>query len=66
MLICGDFNVNARNNEYPLHFLEDIPILKEKFSNLNPHSFNEYDLMYFILSNDGQDQVIDTVKVKSI
>lgn len=32
VMICGDFNVNARQHSYPMHFLNDAPEMKVRMN----------------------------------
>ncbi|KAL4438416.1 hypothetical protein ABPG74_009455 [Tetrahymena malaccensis] len=64
IMICGDFNVNARPSTYPIHYLNDVPDIQEYMKRINPKEFSEYDILRYILSDFETLEFIDTLRRK--
>ncbi|EAR86064.2 endonuclease/exonuclease/phosphatase family protein (macronuclear) [Tetrahymena thermophila SB210] len=64
IMICGDFNVNARPQTYPIHYLNDVPDIQEYIRKINPKEFSEYDILRYILSDFESIEFIDTLRRK--
>ncbi|KAL4486458.1 hypothetical protein ABPG72_018412 [Tetrahymena utriculariae] len=64
IMICGDFNVNARPQTYPIHYLNDVPDIQEYMKRINSKDFSEYDILRYILSDFESVEFIDTLRRK--
>lgn len=63
ILVTGDFNSKS-NRKLPKDFFSDLPDRRAKsWVERQPgEKFNEYEFLYFVLSNFGEDEIVDFMK----